>query len=243
MEAFDSQSLAITGDISIVAVMNFVALGGANSEIVSKTGNGAGHNNIPAPYDYNAGGTPGLLRGNGTSFGSFSSTNAVAVGKPQILAVSESGNAVRHFLNGNLTGTGLLSGSFVEANSGNAGQHLTIGKRADGSVRLNGDMSELIVAGSAISSYDVGQLDNYLIAKHNINFVNTSRTNLVFSANGNQLTFSWPADHIGWELQSNSIGLTATSSWFNVSGSISTNQITLPEDTTKTNVFYRMVYP
>jgi hypothetical protein len=66
----------------------------------------------------------------------------------------------------------------------------------------------------------------------------------VVSATGNnQVTLSWPADHIGWGLQSNSVGLLATRSWFAVAGSTATNQIILPTDPTKTSVFYRMVYP
>lgn len=72
--------------------------------------------------------------------------------------------------------------------------------------------------------------------------VNPNPTNIVFSSSGGQLTLSWPADHIGWQLQSNSLGLTATGAWFTVSGSTATNEMILTPDRTRTNVFFRMLY-
>lgn len=72
--------------------------------------------------------------------------------------------------------------------------------------------------------------------------VNTSPTNILFSSSAGQLTLSWPADHIGWELQSNSLGLTATSAWFTIAGSTTTNQMIFMPDPARTNVFYRLLY-
>lgn len=72
--------------------------------------------------------------------------------------------------------------------------------------------------------------------------VNPSPTNIMFSLSGGHLTLSWPADHTGWQLQSNSIGLTATSAWFTISGSTATNQMIFTPDLTRTNVFFRMLY-
>jgi hypothetical protein len=73
--------------------------------------------------------------------------------------------------------------------------------------------------------------------------VNTTPTSLTVSAANDQLTFSWPTDHLGWGFQSNSDGLTATGSWFAVPGASATNQITIPINPANTNVFYRMIYP
>jgi hypothetical protein len=64
---------------------------------------------------------------------------------------------------------------------------------------------------------------------------------VVSSSNG-QITLSWPADHTGWQLQSNSVGLMATSAWFTVPGSTLTNQITITPVASQTNVFYRMFF-
>jgi autotransporter-associated beta strand protein len=70
--------------------------------------------------------------------------------------------------------------------------------------------------------------------------VNPSRTNIVTAVSGNQLTLSWPADHTGWTLQSNSVSLLNTGAWATVSGSTTTNKIIITMDPTQTNVFYRM---
>jgi hypothetical protein len=78
------------------------------------------------------------------------------------------------------------------------------------------------------------------------NPVNTNPTNITFSvASGNQLMLSWPADHTGWRLQSqtNAPGVGLTRNWFDVRGSANVNQITVPISTTNGSVFYRLVYP
>jgi autotransporter-associated beta strand protein len=73
--------------------------------------------------------------------------------------------------------------------------------------------------------------------------INPNPTNITVSVSGNQLTLSWPADHTGWLLQSNSVGLASSSSWFTLPGSGSTNQFTFPVDRTKPSVFFRMLKP
>jgi fibronectin type 3 domain-containing protein len=75
--------------------------------------------------------------------------------------------------------------------------------------------------------------------------VNTTPTNIVTSLSGDQLTLSWPADHIGWTLQSqtNSLSTGLSSNWYDVAGSTATNQMTFTIDPTQPAVFYRMTYP
>jgi hypothetical protein len=77
------------------------------------------------------------------------------------------------------------------------------------------------------------------------NAVNTTPTNITVTVNGNEISLSWPTDHIGWRLQaqtnSTSVGLTAT--WFDVAGSTTTNQIIMPIAPANGCVFYRMIYP
>jgi hypothetical protein len=74
--------------------------------------------------------------------------------------------------------------------------------------------------------------------------VNTTPTNIVSSVSGNQLTLSWPASHIGWNLQtqtnSRSVGL--SNAWFDVSGSTTTNQMTFTVSPANPTVFYRLRY-
>jgi prepilin-type processing-associated H-X9-DG protein len=249
--ANDAPSLEITGDMTVIAVANFTSsgFGAAQGEIVSKTGGNGSNGNIPAPYDYyGASGGASLYRGNGTAYGEFSGTNAISAGTPHILAVSETGNTVTHYVDGHFAGSGVLSGGFSETNCADQGQSVLVGGRSDVKNHhfLIGDLAELIVVSSAVSSSDLTALDNYLITEHNLQIVtiNPNPTNIVTSIAGNhQITFSWPADHTGWQLQSNSIGLTATGAWYNVSGSTTTNQVTISPDATKTNVFFRLLYP
>src|SRR5438046_3229773 len=99
-----------------------------------------------------------------------------------------------------------------------------------------------MVAASPLSSAEAASLASDLCARHHFVLFNRSPTNIVVSASNNQVTLSWPADHTGWQLQSNSVGLTATGSWFPVPGSTTTNQITIPLNSTQTSVFYRMVF-
>ncbi|MEI9962733.1 MAG: LamG-like jellyroll fold domain-containing protein [Limisphaerales bacterium] len=70
--------------------------------------------------------------------------------------------------------------------------------------------------------------------------VNTTATNIVFSALNNKMTLSWPADHTGWQLQAqtNSLG----TNWVTVGGSSLTNQVNMVIDPSNKAVFYRLIY-
>jgi hypothetical protein len=248
MDAFSSQSLAISGDMTIIAVMNFATLAsGTSGEIVSKTGSGS-QKNIAAPYDYYVGAGASLYRGNGgalgngNSYGLFTATSAPTTNALHILVASDLGNTVYHFIDGTSVGTGLLSNGYQEANDADVGNDLTIGARADSINRLTGDFYELIVASSAMSTSEVAAISSYLAAKYNIVLFNPNPTNIVVSSSNNQITLSWPTDHTGWQLQSNSVGLQATNAWFPVSGSTLTNQITITPGTNQTSVFYRLLF-
>jgi autotransporter-associated beta strand protein len=72
--------------------------------------------------------------------------------------------------------------------------------------------------------------------------VSTTPTNITKVISGGKLTLSWPADHIGWRLLSNSVGLASTN-WFLVPGSDTTNQVIVTPDPSKPSVFFKLVYP
>jgi autotransporter-associated beta strand protein len=84
---------------------------------------------------------------------------------------------------------------------------------------------------------------NTLATDGTLRIVSTSPTSLANSRSGNLLTFSWPADHIGWRLQihTNSVGL--SNNWVNVPNSVDTNQMTFTVDPNARCIFYRLVYP
>ncbi len=60
-----------------------------------------------------------------------------------------------------------------------------------------------------------------------------------------QLQISWPADHTGWQLQSQTNNLTSGlgTNWINVSASAQTNLVALPVDTANGAVFFRLNRP
>ena len=59
------------------------------------------------------------------------------------------------------------------------------------------------------------------------------------------LTLSWPADHTGWQLQTqaNSLSAGINTNWVNVVGSTTTNKVVVPINPINGTVFYRLVYP
>jgi len=54
---------------------------------------------------------------------------------------------------------------------------------------------------------------------------------------------SWPADHTGWQLQTNSVDLANPSQWFTLDGSTATNHVRITIDPGTPKVFFRLVYP
>jgi autotransporter-associated beta strand protein len=78
-----------------------------------------------------------------------------------------------------------------------------------------------------------------------VRVVNTTPTNLTSQLSGNQLTLSWPADHTGWHLQSqtNAVSVGLSTNWAEVAGSTATNTVTVTINPANGSVFYRMTYP
>lgn len=75
--------------------------------------------------------------------------------------------------------------------------------------------------------------------------VNPNPTNITTSVSGNQLTLTWPASHTGWTLQAQTNALTTglSSTWYNVPGSTTTNQVIVPINPANPTVFYRLTLP
>lgn len=76
----------------------------------------------------------------------------------------------------------------------------------------------------------------------------TVSTNPIFitaAVVGSALQLSWPADHTGWRLetQTNSLAVGLRTNWFTVSGSSATNQVSLPISPANGTAFFRLVFP
>jgi autotransporter-associated beta strand protein len=69
--------------------------------------------------------------------------------------------------------------------------------------------------------------------------VNTTPINIGYSVNGNTLTITWPADHIGWQLQQASTLVNPT--WTEIAGSTSVDTENINIAATG-NMYYRLAY-
>jgi hypothetical protein len=75
-----------------------------------------------------------------------------------------------------------------------------------------------------------------------VSAVNPNPPVLQVSVSGNILSLAWPTN-LGWTLQTNSVGLAATSQWFSYPGSSTLTNVDINVSPAKTNVFFRMVLP
>jgi autotransporter-associated beta strand protein len=76
------------------------------------------------------------------------------------------------------------------------------------------------------------------------NIVSTVPTNITFSVmGGSTMQFSWPTNHTGWTLQSNSANIAVEADWIAVAGSSQTNAVSISIDKSQKAVFFRLVYP
>ncbi len=75
--------------------------------------------------------------------------------------------------------------------------------------------------------------------------VNTNSTSITTSVSGGNLTLTWPADHTGWRLQTqtNSLAIGISTNWVDVAGATLTNQVVVPITATNDSVYFRMIYP
>jgi hypothetical protein len=74
--------------------------------------------------------------------------------------------------------------------------------------------------------------------------VATNPTNLAFTVTGNTLDISWPVDHIGWTLQTQTNGLNIgiSTNWVGLPESTATNRVITTLNPANGTVFYRLFY-
>ena len=243
LQANDSPTLEITSNMAVFAVINFASLaGGTNGEIIGKTGSSS--ENIPAPYDYYAGtGNVLLYRGNGLANADVASTTAPSLNANHILDVVQNGTAVTHRLDGVANGTGTLNIA-----TGDQSQPVNIGMRADLQNRLTGDIYELILIGSSLSSSDVASMESYLSTEYQVTIgvppISTNSPPISFSVANGLMALSWPSTNTGWQLQAqtNKVTTGISTNWSNLNPSTTTNRVTIPINLTNGTVFYRLIY-
>ena len=75
--------------------------------------------------------------------------------------------------------------------------------------------------------------------------VNTNPATANFQATvaAGALNFTWAPDHLGWQLYTNSVSLTATNSWFPIIGSAAVTNESVTISPANPNVFFQLRYP
>jgi hypothetical protein len=118
---------------------------------------------------------------------------------------------------------------------------ITIGNDTATSTRIfQGVIDEPAVFNYALS---LGQLQ--ALAGLPVVSTNPATANFQFvrPGGGSTINFSWAADHKGWQLYTNSVGLASGTNWFPVTGSGSVTSQGITIDPTQTNAFFQLRYP
>ncbi len=170
---------------------------------------------------------------------SLSTTSAS--GSPSVIASTVQSGAV-------FTATVNTNGMPATAATGTVAFKTNTVAQSVGTVATGAANSSPTVVPAAYTITAIYSGDSFYAASTNTlvvgTLVNTSRTNLVMSVQGNKLTLHWPADHTGWTLQSqtNSLSTGLSATWSDVSGSTTTNQIIMTINPANPAVFYRLKY-
>ncbi len=183
----------------------------------------------------NVGGSNTLTVANSLTLGD--STNAVttsqflvaAGGKVSATTLAVTGTNIVNILDSGLTvGTNILftyTGS-IGGSNGFAGFKL--------GTLPSGVTAQLLNTGSAVR-----------LGVTSVFTVNTNPPVLTNSYSGGTLTLTWPADRLGWRLetQTNALNVGLSTNWSTVAGSTSVTSVAVTNNPANPTVFFRLVYP
>ncbi len=95
--------------------------------------------------------------------------------------------------------------------------------------------------------YNAGNTSTYFSGTGNlvVQPIATNPTNITFSVSGSTMSLAWPADHLGWILQSqtNSLSTGLGTNWVDVAGSASMLSTNITISPTSPTAFYRLRNP
>jgi autotransporter-associated beta strand protein len=206
--------------------------------------------NSNATFDVSALG--GFVLGSSQTLSNSSSTAVLNgnfnTGNGTVSLTFASGTPSFNVTNGALT---VFSGTTFHVN--NTGAALAVGSYKLISTNLNGSGSVSpstlptvtvggngVVGGAGTPALQVNNGELYLVVPSG---VNTNPTNITATVMGSTLSLTWPGDHLGWTLQTNSLDLSNTNDWFAYPGSSTVTNVNITIDPSQNNVFFRMVYP
>ena len=209
--------------------------------------------------------TPNIIVAGGATFDVSGLTSPFVLGRGQTLSNSSSSAVLKGDVN---TGSGAISlvysngapaltvtnGTLVFSPStafqiNNAGSQLAVGMYRMIAKSVGGAVGGAVTTGTVpVGGGGAAASARLAIANGELNLVvgnpvNMNPTNITAAVLGDTLNLSWPADHLGWTLQTNSVGLAATDHWFQCPGSSLVTNVTIKPNLYETNVFYRLIYP
>jgi fibronectin-binding autotransporter adhesin len=103
----------------------------------------------------------------------------------------------------------------------------------------NGNFASLQSAGGA-ATWNFDPASGVLTV---VSVVATPPTNISYAISGNALSLTWPASHLGWFAQSNSVSVANPQAWYDIPGSQLGTNLNLQVNPAMGNVFYRLRKP
>jgi len=201
---------------------------------------------------------------NGTLAGFGSINGPVVVGPAGAIGAGEAGGPGTFSINNNLT----IQGKAALRISKNGGAPISDLVACSGTVNYGGTLvvtnitsdATPLVAGDVFTLFSAvthngtfagilgspGPGLSYSFANGVLTVVNgpsSTPINVIFSVSGSTLTLSWPADHLGWIAQSNSVSVANSGAWFDIPGSQSSTSLNIAIDWTRPPVFFRLRFP
>ena len=252
----DANTFAVTktgaGTLNLTGNNTFngrLLVGGGTLLVNNTTGSGTGSGNVTVNPGATLGGN-GTISGNVTNNGTLSpgiSIGRLSIGGPLVLRpASLTLMELNPATNDSVAVAAAITygGSLLVTNTGGA---LTAGaeyKLFDSASR-DGSFSGVTLPALSPGLAWTNRLsqDGSITV---VSIVNTTPTNITTLVNSDSLVLTWPEDRTGWTLQTNSAGVSVDGAWFDYppdTGSRDVNQVTFTIDRTKTNVFFRLVYP
>lgn len=141
-------------------------------------------------------------------------------------------------------------GSLLQTNDGTAKPvtvvttpaGLTVNVTYDGSSNAPTNAGTYQVIGTVSDALYVGSATNSLVI---VPGTSNNPTNITVSVSGNQLTLAWPADHLGWVLQTQTNDLSAglSGNWVDVPGSEASTSAVITIEAANPSVFFRLRSP